>query len=262
VTPHTHTRTFGHGSRQALAIHCTLAHSGAWRGVGEALANELSLLAYDMPSHGKSGDWDRRGNVHDVTTDMGRALLTEPMDVIGHSFGATVALRLAVESPAFVRSLTLIEPVYYAPVIVDEPERVAAYDCANAPFVAAMESGDMEAAARAFHGGWGNGTSWEDVPKTLRDYMVARIHFVAASTPFIRDDSAGLLAPGLLTGLNLPVLLIQGTASPDISDAVNAALARQLPDATRVRIAGAGHMVPLTHPQQVADTIRAFLPAD
>ena len=35
-------------------------------------------------------------------------------------------------------------------------------------------------------------------------------------------------------------------------DAINEALARRLPRAERVTVAGAGHMVPITHPTQVA----------
>ena len=128
MRPDIFTRRYGHGPRHALGIHCTLAHSGAWRGVGEALEDEISLLCFDLPSHGKSGDWDGKGNLHDVATDMARSLLTEPMDVIGHSFGATIGLRLAIESPELVRSLTMIEPVYFAAALVDDPERVAAAD--------------------------------------------------------------------------------------------------------------------------------------
>ena len=38
-------------------------------------------------------------------------------------------------------------------------------------------------------------------------------------------------------------------------DAINEALARRLPRAGRVTVAGAGHMVPITHPAQVAEHI-------
>ncbi len=259
MIPHVNSRTFGHGSRRALAIHCTLAHSGAWRGVGTVLEDMLTMRAFDLPCHGKSGDWDGQGNVHDVATEMARSLLTEKMDLIGHSFGATVALRLAVESPDLVRSVTLIEPVYYAPVLVDEPQRVAAFAERNAPFDAAMASGDMMEAARAFNRGWGDGTPWAELPEALRDYMAKRIHFVAASTAFIRDDSAGLM--NRLGEATMPALLMQGSTSPDMSDAINAALARRLPDTRRVSIDGAGHMAPITHPAEVAGAIVGFLEA-
>lgn len=259
MTPHIHSRVLGEGPRQALAIHCSLAHSGAWRGLAEAVRGDLSLLAYDLPSHGKSGDWDRTGNVHDLATDMARSLLESPMDLVGHSFGATVALRIAVESPELVRSLTLIEPVYYAALLEDDAEMREVYAKRHAPFTAAFRSGDMEEAARIFNRDWGDGTRWKDIPQATRQYMIDRFHFVPASSPFLRDDSAGLLAAGRFARASMPGLLMQGGESAPISDQINASLARRMPQLERVTIEGAGHMAPLSHPQPVADALRGLL---
>lgn len=259
MTLQTFTRSFGHGPRKALAIHCSLAHSGAWRAVGEALSDELTMLAYDLPSHGKSADWDGRGNVHDVATDMARALLTEPMDIIGHSFGATVGLRLAIESPELVRSLTMFEPVYFAAALQDDPDRVAAGNANSAVFNAAFDSGDRMEAARVFNTGWGDGSGWEATPQKLRQYMADRIHFVPASQPFLRDDSAGLLQPGMFARATMPVLLMDGATSGDIAEAISTSLVARLPNVTRHTIEGAGHMAPLTHPAVFADEVRSFL---
>lgn len=259
MTTRPFTRTFGHGPRKALAIHCTLAHSGAWRSVGDALADDLTILAFDLPSHGKSPDWDGKGNVHDLATDMARALLTEPMDIIGHSFGATVGLRLAVESPELVRSLTMFEPVYFAAAVVDDPEGVASDMGNNVAFNAAYASGDMMEAARVFNSGWGDGSGWEATPDKLRQYMADRIHFVPASQPFLREDSAGLLEPGRFARADMPVLLMDGATSGKLAGLISRSLEKRLPNVTHRLIDGAGHMAPLTHPQAFADAVRAFL---
>lgn len=259
MTLHTHTRRFGSGTRKAMLIHCSLAHSGAWRGVAAALDADLDMLAYDLPMHGRSGDWDGQGNVHDIATDMALALLDEPMDLIGHSFGATVALRIAVEHPELVRSLTMIEPVYFAALYTDDPGALKNHAAINADFEAALQTGDMHAAARAFNGRWGGGAGWEDIPEATRDYMAARIHFVPASHAFLGDDSAGLLQPGRFARITMPTLLLEGDQSPDMTDAINTSLAKRIPHATRAVIKGGGHMSPLTHPVEVAEAIRALL---
>lgn len=80
-------------------LHCANAHAGAWRGVALALQDSLHLIAPDGLGHGNAPDWDGQGDYHAAATDRARAFLTEPMDLIGHSFGATVALRLAIETP-------------------------------------------------------------------------------------------------------------------------------------------------------------------
>ena len=113
---------FGQGPKPALAIHCSLAHSGSWGALARHLSGALTLTAFDMPGHGRSGEWDGHGEIQKRTAEIAADLLDGPAHVIGHSFGATVALRLAVLRPELVRSLVLIEPVFFAVALADHPE--------------------------------------------------------------------------------------------------------------------------------------------
>lgn len=255
MIPHIGTRIFGSGPRPALAIHCSLAHSGVWRGVGSILADALTLHAYDLPNHGASGDWDGQGDMHDTATNMALAVLDDiggdPVDVIGHSFGATVALRLAIQHPTRVRSIAMFEPVYFAPVIADDPSFGPRYKRDTADFDAAISAGDAENAARAFNRTWAGGSAWYDIPPQNREYMSERIHFVRDSTPFLVEDSAGLLEKGQFEQAKMPALLMAGAMSPWAAP-VNAAIARRLPNVTEVTMERIGHMGPITHPAEVA----------
>ena len=262
MIPHIHTRTFGSGPRPVLAIHCSLGHSGAWRGIIDAMGDALTLHAYDLPNHGKSGDWDGQGVMHDAATDMALAVLdsigADPIDIFGHSFGATVALRLAIEHPARVRSVAMYEPVYFAPVMADDPTFATRYAKATVAFDAAIDMGDFDAAARAFNATWADGPAWEDIPPASRKYMVDRIMFVRNSAPFLVQDSAKLLATGAFSRATMPSLLLAGARSPWAAP-VNDAIARRLPDATQITLDGVGHMGPLTHPEVVARHWSTFL---
>ena len=113
--------SYGFGPRKGLLLHCSLGHGGAYTKMGAALGGALSLTGFDQPGHGRAADWGYDGDLQDRVTDMALDLLSEPMDVIGHSFGGTVALRLAVERPQMVRSLALIEPVMMAVAKRDNP---------------------------------------------------------------------------------------------------------------------------------------------
>ena len=139
--------SFGQGPRAALMIHCSLASSAAWGGVARHLSGALTMTAFDMPGHGRSGSWDARGEIQGVTAGIAADFLDAPADVIGHSFGATVALRLAVERPDLVRTLTLIEPVFFAVAIADQPAVARDHAVESADFEAAMAAGDHVAAA-------------------------------------------------------------------------------------------------------------------
>ncbi|WP_231558928.1 alpha/beta fold hydrolase [Paracoccus sp. PAMC 22219] len=55
------------------------------------------------------------------------------------------------------------------------------------------------------------------------------------------------------------MLLIQGADSPAVIGGIIDALAERLPDVGRATIPGAGHMAPLTHPDQVAGLIAVNL---
>lgn len=144
-------RSFGTGPRQVLAVHCSLAHSGAWRGLGTALQEEITLTGFDMFSHGRSPDWDEGRDFQTANVEAGLALLDTMLgqeagqvDLLGHSFGATVALRMALARPEKIRSLVLIEPVLFAVTRLEAPELQAALEAKEAPFNDLLRAGDVE----------------------------------------------------------------------------------------------------------------------
>ena len=255
----TYRRVLGHGPRRALAIHCSLAHSGAWEQLVAQMDQDLIVTAFDMPGHGRSADWDDRGDYQDVATQIAATMLDAPMDLIGHSFGATVALRLAVAFPEKVRSLTMIEPVFFAVVEQDNPDAFAAHKRLTKPFEDALVAGDWVSAARIFSEHWGDGRAWESLTQSNRDALTTRIHLILEGDAAVYGDKAGLLKPGILDAVNMPCLLVQGSASPAIVGLINAGLVRRLPEAHNIVVNGAGHMVPITHPEPVAAALGALI---
>lgn len=249
--------TLGQGSRDVLAIHCTLAHSGAWRGLAKAMGDEVTLHAFDMPSHGRSADWSEAdGDYQDAGAAAAHGILDRPMDLLGHSFGATIALRVAMERPELVRSLTLIEPVFFAVALQDAPDQVALHDADAAAFFEMYRQGESEQAARLFNRMWSNGPRWADLPEQTRAAMTRAIHVVPACSPAIYEDRAELLKPGAMDRLTAPTQLLRGAHTHPVIGVINDGLARRLPNATSMVVEGAGHMLPLTHVAQTANHLR------
>jgi pimeloyl-ACP methyl ester carboxylesterase len=253
-----HTRSFGKGPRPVLALHCTLGHGGAWRRVAAALEGIATLTAMDLPGHGDSGDWDGVEDLHGLATEMARGLLGPRQDLIGHSFGATVALRLAVEAPERVRTLTLIEPVFFAAALQDDRDGAEAALACTAPYTAALAAQDFDRAARLFHGVWGEDTPWAEIPEATRRYITERMPLIQSQAPMLVEDNAGLLAPKRLERAAMPCLILEGDRTAPVMGLIHYALEKRLPQARRHTIKGAGHMAPLTHPGAVAREIEAL----
>jgi pimeloyl-ACP methyl ester carboxylesterase len=234
----------------ALLIHCALAHSGAWWGVMQRLEGSLAMRAMDLPGHGGT-EADRSLGIQDQATANALALLSAsgPAHLIGHSFGATVALRVAVQAPQFVRSLTLVEPVMFG-FLADAGDPAYAREVAqSAPFRTAAEAGDWPEAARAFLARWGAAGA------SASAAVLERIPLLIACERDLHDGPGRSLHLDDIAGITAPALLVEGTDSPPVVHAILDAVATRVPAARRVSVPGAAHMLPVTHPDTLATAI-------
>lgn len=260
----THWRVFDcGGSRPVLALHCSLAHGGAWSGLAAGLQG-VAVTAPDLPGHGQSGGWDGQSDLHALTTriaaDLARSLgQGRPVDILGHSFGATVALRLALEQPGLVRSLILFEPVLFAAARAAGAACWPAFLAEHQEVFALCRAGQPEAATERFHATWGGETPFHALPERQRRYMTDRIGLVLAQDATLLNDSAAMLRAMGLETLTLPVLLVEGAASPPVIPAICGELARRLPLVRHITLSGAAHMLPITHASELAPLVQTHL---
>ena len=242
----------GDPDRPALALHCMMGSSNAWAPMAEHLGGAIDLRAFDNPGHGRSPDWQPAEgmDLHTFVTRHAAGLIDRPLDLIGHSFGATVALRIAVGAPEAIRSLTLIEPVLFA--AASAPARQAEND-RLAPFAVA---GDVDGMVVQFLSDWGApGAGAMPADPARADRLRKQMGLVMDTNAFLMEDRANILREGGLEGIEAPVMLISGAESPPIIHDIAEALAARLPDVGRATVPGAGHMLPLTHAAQVAELV-------
>lgn len=247
-----HTRHWaGDPDRPALALHCMLASGSYFGAIARRLDGQVDLRGFDMPGHGRSEDWLPKPDdpdYHTAVTRIAASFIQRPVDLIGHSMGATVALRIAVAAPEAVRSLTLIEPVLFAATMDAEQ---AARDIELGELV---KAGNLSEATRKFISSWG-AQSYDELTPAMQKQMTERIELVCATSQTLSDDSANILRADGLEQIDAPVLFIAGERSPAVIHHVADALAARLPDVGRATVPNAGHMLPITHVDEVSSLI-------
>lgn len=92
-----------------VLLHGQGGDGSAWSAQVNALSARYRVISVDLPGHGRSrgGVTTMAGFAAEVAA-LVHALSPEPAHVIGHSFGGMVALQLAIDAPALVRSLAIV----------------------------------------------------------------------------------------------------------------------------------------------------------
>lgn len=180
---------------------------------------------------------------------------TGPATVVGHSSGALIVLQLAQDRPDLVRRLVLSEPPLIDPLL--DPADVSEIHATQGPAIgaamAATAKGDRRGAYDAFMDEVCGPDHRDIVAGVLGPGGIARAE--RDSTFFFTNEmpAIGGWTPVDPAGIAAPVLLVAGGESPGATHRLVARLARLLPDAQVATIAGANHLLPLTHPAGLAD---------
>ncbi len=249
------------GTGEAVVLlHSTGFDSGQWRGVGEMLARDFRVLAPDLPGYGESRVVDDGMSLeHDLQAVV--LLLQQcgrPAHLVGHSYGGLLALRLALTEPALLASLTLIEPMSRGVLQGSDAAAARAEAGAGADFAAALNSGDMVQALEAFVDYWNRPGAWKVMGEEARAKLLARGPKIMCEVAAVDADEA---PAAIYAGLALPTLLISGGDTRPSSRRVCELVAHAIPGARHEQIPGAGHLSPLSHPNEVAALIAGHVRA-
>lgn len=255
-----------HRALPILCLHSSGAGGKQWRRL-LADANGLGWPWHtpDLLGHGGRPGWpDGVAPRLDIEADDVLSGLPvpagQPLHLVGHSYGAAVALQIALQQPQRVRSLTLYEPVAFG-VLATSSEPPAewreAQQVAQA-VEAALDRGDLDGAARGFVGYWQGRDVWPELDEGQRarlaePMLTVRKHFEALSAARWSDAE--------LATLQMPVQLICGSATRDSARCVAQTLARRLPQVQLTTLAGAAHLAPITQPERVNPLILESLRA-
>jgi pimeloyl-ACP methyl ester carboxylesterase len=101
------------GEPAILALHGLASNARWWDLVADQLVPAYRVIAVDLPGHGQSDRPDDGYDFDTVSADLEGLLAAlrhpEPLVVVGHSWGATVALTFAANYPALTLGVICID---------------------------------------------------------------------------------------------------------------------------------------------------------
>lgn len=246
-----------------ILLHSSASSGLQWRSLVDRLSVRYRVMAPDLHGYGGTGPWPGRGPFRlEHEAQIVRALIGRAggqAHLVGHSFGGAVALHIARTRPDLLSSLTLIEPVaFHLLRHRDALALVEIIEVANG-VANALACGDYCGGMARFVDYWSGPDAWESLRPEKRTGYAARLAKVALDFEATLNEPCALEA---LAAMAVPTLLVQGTASPRPVRRICELLAAVLPDTQLASIEGAGHMAPLTHPEQVNARVAAHLDSD
>jgi pimeloyl-ACP methyl ester carboxylesterase len=256
------------GDEPVLLLHAASSSSAQWQGGLETLLTDhgLRVLALDLQGYGGSTAWDARSPLQ-LEDEFGplRAVLAYlgngKLHIVGHSYGAMIALRFALANQTSpVSSLTLIEPIAFW--LLREAGEHRLFDEIQATataFAEAFDAGNAAGAAAGFVDYWSGPGAWRFLPASVRDYAIATAGKVRREWPLALGEAEIGANLAEHARLHVPTLVICGERTRAPARRVAQLVRSAIPRAELAEIPQAGHMSPLTHPKAVGEAILATI---
>lgn len=239
------------GALGLLFVHGWQASGDVWEPVRAALGERFRMVTPDLRGFGRSnsapGPYTVDAQANDLS-DLFAVLDLDPLVVVGHSMGAAIAQRFAIDRPEAVEGLVLMAPV---------------------PVGGAAFSPKLEAMFRATAGDAAQANAWlakltfrEPPPGT-----VALLRAAAAATPaHVALESfeswAHLSFEDKARTIATPALAIAGAEDrPMTPEYVRRRVVDVIADTQLAIVPDAGHLVQLEQAERVATLIADFADA-
>lgn len=245
-----------------MLVHSSVSGARMWRRLIDDLKDEFHVRAVNLYGYGRTPPWS--GAAPQCLDDQARLVETAlPADadrvcLVGHSFGGSVAMKLAARLSGRVTKLVLLEtnPFY----LLEQAGRTDA-------FAEAMKLrncvkkfgalGEWATAAEQFADYWGGVGSWENMPTERRNTFVEALKPNYSEWDAVMDETTPVEQWARLLPRSTLVVSDPHTVLP-IRE-ITALLRRTCPMWTYKEIAGGGHMAPLRRPDLINPVVRAFL---
>ncbi|MBK7398876.1 MAG: alpha/beta hydrolase [Myxococcales bacterium] len=262
-----HVGTSGECGPAVVLVHASGMAGRQFRALIEQLARDHRVFAPDLVGYGRNEVWqedplrsgsDRGGfdprEDEDIVCAVA-AVAGPEVSLVGHSYGGWLALRAAAR--VHPRALVLFEPVAFG--VLHTPPDPALADLAALDAAGDFFSPTLIGTApwcERFVDWWGGVGTWARMGPVMQGMFVQRAVKTFHEVYAVSSDRTPLAA----YPRGPRALLLHGSETRRAAARVATLLAEHLGGRLEV-FAGAGHMAPLTHADEFATRVAAFLRA-
>jgi magnesium chelatase accessory protein len=251
------------GAPEVLLLHGTGASTHSWRGLAPLLARHAGVIAVDLPGHGFTdparGDGAALGSMARGLGGLLREIGARASVLVGHSAGAAIAVRMALDHPRRHRCVIGLNAAllplngwagqFFSPL--------AKLLAANrlVPHLFAWRAADQLLVRRLLAG---TGSKLDEEGVALYGRLIADpAHVAGALAMMARWDLHTLAAE--LPRLRTPLHLVAGERDRTVPPSNSKRVADMLPGTTLTLMSGLGHLAHEEQPQRVFERLLPWI---
>ena len=247
-----------------MLIRLVLVHSSGlgarqWRIARRVFGDRFEVVAPDLTGYGET-PWDSSRPALEADVELVADLLDVPCALVGHSYGAAVAIHAALRRPDAVGCVVAFEPTLFGLVHDDpDPELRAELDVFDGDplFLDRARGGDARWLER-FVDYWNGPGAWAGMYSGQRDALLAVGRKVFSEVTSVWGERTPL---DRYRELKMPLVVAAGEHSTRAARAIARRLSANVPGSELDILPRAGHMAPLTHQRPFHELVERHLVA-
>lgn len=235
-----------------VLLHSSVSGNRQWRRLMADLSPRYRCVAPNLLGYGQTSAWhnQRKQTLADAAAVALAVcdLADGPVRLVGHSWGASVALSAAQALGPQVTHLALYEPMLIG-LLAGHGREIAMQEADEMYSLVRTygDAGNWLALAEAFTDYFNGAGTWEAAPADRRAAVASQLppnrHEWDAGAPAITTDQ--------FTGIQARTLIMRGSQTRLVLRETSELLIQAFPEWELCELAGAGHMGPLTHAPKV-----------
>jgi pimeloyl-ACP methyl ester carboxylesterase len=246
-------------------VHGAVGDLRYWEPQRQATAGRRRYVAYTYRYHG-TAPWPDDGKNYNWETHAAdlaafiAGLKAGPVDLVGLSYGGTLAAIVASKQPELVRTLTLAEPGLSS-LIAESPEGKPALDAFGKGIeevAAVMKSGDLIGAVKVLYAlvTGEPRDNFDKLPEPSRQIFTDN----ARTLPLLLSgERAPIVTCDSLRAVKAPTLVVAGAQTPSFFSLIADAVVSCIPGSRLVTIPNANHVMNTQNPEAFNVELLTFL---